>query len=87
MRHELLVEADAIVGALSPARREAVRELVINVTRRGVLDDRARSFLDRASGTTLLGEVLAQALIETVGRSAALEGPATVGRPAIEGLA
>jgi hypothetical protein len=65
MRQELLQEADRIVGALSPGRREAVRELVINTTRRGVLDDRARAFLDRASGGSLLSEVLAQAIAET----------------------
>jgi len=76
MRRELLIEADTIVTSLSPGRREAVRELVIDATRRGVLDDRARTFLDRASGGTLLGEVLAQALAETATRPA-VTGSAT----------
>jgi hypothetical protein len=77
MRRELLIEADTIVTALSPGRREAVRELVIDATRRGVLDDRARAFLDRASGGTLLGEVLAQALAETATRPAVTRSATT----------
>jgi hypothetical protein len=77
MRRELLIEADTIVTSLSPGRREAVRELVIDATRRGVLDDRARTFLDRASGGTLLGEVLAQALAETATRPAVTRSATT----------
>ena len=64
MNHELLAEADRIVAGLSPGRREAVREVVINAQHRGFLDEGARRFLVAATQSTFLADVLAEALAE-----------------------
>jgi len=64
MNAELLAEADRIVAALPPGRRESVREIVVDATRRGYLPDSGRSFLDRVTGSGLLSDVLAAGIAE-----------------------
>ena len=63
-RGTLLAEADRVVASLSPGKREAVREIVIDATRRGLVTASARRFLDTASGSSLLSDVLTAALVE-----------------------
>lgn len=63
-RRALLAEADRVVAGLSAGKRETVREIVIDATRRGFVSASARRFLDTASGTSLLADVLAAALSE-----------------------
>ena len=64
MKSELLAEADRILAALSPGRREAVREIVVNAVHRGFLDERARGYLVAATQGPLLADVLTAALAE-----------------------
>ena len=64
MENSLLAEADRIVSALSPGRRESVREIVIDAMHRGHLPTGSRAFLDSATGSALVGDVLAAALSE-----------------------
>ena len=65
MEKELLIEADRIVAGLTPGKQEAVREIMVEAKRRGFLDGGARQFLNRATQSSLVGDVLAQALAET----------------------
>lgn len=62
MDKSLLRQADEIVARLSPGKREAVREIVINSVHRGLVDERARHYLTVASGGTELADILAAAL-------------------------
>ncbi|MFB2555309.1 hypothetical protein [Herbiconiux liangxiaofengii] len=64
MKKELLAEADRILASLSPGRREAVREIVVNAVHRGFLDERARGYLVAATRGPLLADVLTAALAE-----------------------
>ncbi|MCS5720192.1 hypothetical protein N1027_18830 [Herbiconiux sp. CPCC 205763] len=66
MNHEVLAEADRIVATLSPGRREATREIVVNALHRGYLDDNARRFLIAATKSTFLADVLTEALSESL---------------------
>ncbi len=60
----LLTEADRIVAALSPGKRESVREIVLDAIRRGLVTTSGRGFLDAATGSGLLADILAQAVAE-----------------------
>jgi len=64
MRSELLAEADRIVRGLPAGRRESVREIVIDAMRRGALPPTSRAFLDRATGSPFLSDVLSRAVEE-----------------------
>lgn len=67
MDRSLLAEADRVVARLSPGRRESVREIVVNATTRGELNESARRFLDRATGSAFVSNVLAAAIAEADG--------------------
>jgi hypothetical protein len=64
MRAELLAEADRVVAALPPGRREAVREIVVDALGRGELPASGRAFIARATGSTFLADVLHEAIAE-----------------------
>lgn len=64
MDKKLLEEADAIVAALAPGRREMVREIVIDSLRRGRVEESARRYLTAASGGPQLAAILTAALRE-----------------------
>jgi hypothetical protein len=66
MDRKLLADADRIVAQLSPGKRESVREIAIEASSRGVLSDRARLFLTSVTGSSLVADVLAAAVSETV---------------------
>jgi len=70
MDWKLLAEADRVIGQLSPGKRESVREVVVNAANCGALDDRARTFLDRVTGSSLVSEVLLAVMAETESRTA-----------------
>lgn len=57
-----LAEADRIVSTLSLGKREAVREIIVEATHRGALSVSARRYLDTATGSAFVAEVLAEAL-------------------------
>jgi len=65
----LLAEANRVIGQLSPGKRESVREVVVNAANRGALDDRARRFLDRVTGSSLVSELLVAVIAETESRT------------------
>jgi len=65
MNAELVAEADRRVAALSPARRESVREIVVDAVHRGYLPENARRFLDTVTGSPLVAEVLEAGVRET----------------------
>ena len=69
MDWKLVAEADRVVARLSPGKRESVREIVINAANRGVLDDSARAFLDRVTGSSLVSEILVAVMAETESRT------------------
>jgi hypothetical protein len=73
-RDELLAAADRLVAGLSPAKRETAREVVIDAVHRGHLPQRSRAFLDSATGSPLVGDVLTAMLGE---RGAEPLGPAS----------
>ncbi|MCS5732781.1 hypothetical protein [Herbiconiux daphne] len=50
------------MAALSPGRREAVREVVLDARRRGCVDDRARAYLRRVTGADVIADLVAEAL-------------------------
>lgn len=64
MRIELLQQADHVLSALPPGRREAVREVVVDAVHRGGLSPSNRAFLTRATGSTFLADVLSEAIDE-----------------------
>jgi len=61
----MIAEADRVVARLSPAKRETVREIVVDATRHGELSDRARHFIDVITGSTLVSQVLEAAIAES----------------------
>jgi len=63
-REALLREADRIIGGLSPGKRESVRELVVEARRAGRLSRNARAFLDRATGSAFVADLLEAMLAE-----------------------
>ena len=75
MDRELLARADRMVAALSPARRETVREIVVNAIHRGSVDPSAKRYLDTVSGGEDLSDILTRALDD--GRPAGGMLPAT----------
>ncbi|GAA3207159.1 hypothetical protein GCM10017690_14870 [Microbacterium terregens] len=77
MSSESLAEADRVLAELSPGKREAVREIVIDTIRRGCLDPRARRYLATVSGSELVGNVLDAVVGEqwAARPSAAIEQP------------
>lgn len=80
MRAELLVEADRVLAALPAARREGVREIVLDAIRRGALPPSGRAYIVRTTGSTFLADVLGAAIAEQARESSALSGPV----PALE---
>jgi hypothetical protein len=64
MDAELLAEADRMVAALSPGKRESVREIVVDALHRGYLMDSSRHFLDTVTGAGLVATVLAAGIAE-----------------------
>ena len=64
MDQRLLAEADRVVATLPPGKRESVREIVVDATRRGTVSESARRFLDSTTGSRLVAEVLARAIAE-----------------------
>ena len=64
-----LVEADRLVASLSPGRREAVREIVHDAARRRTVSTSARRYLDAATGSALVADVLESAIAEAAGSS------------------
>jgi hypothetical protein len=62
MNISALSEADRLIASLSPAKRESVREIVIDAARRGHVSDSARRFLNAATGSGLVADVLAAAI-------------------------
>jgi hypothetical protein len=77
----LLIEADRVVAALSPGKRESVREIVVDATRRGSVTGSARRFLDSVTGSPLVAEVLAQAVAEGADATLAIARSSTYTRP------
>jgi hypothetical protein len=73
VRSELLAEADRLLATLSPGRREAVREIVVDAVHRGALPMAGRAFLARATGSTFLGDVLGEAIAERAREELAVE--------------
>ncbi|ROP66859.1 hypothetical protein [Curtobacterium sp. PhB115] len=73
MQTELLEQADRVLAALPPGRREAVREIVVDAVHRGALTATGRAFIARVSGSTFLADVLSAALAEHVQEQRALE--------------
>ena len=65
MRAEILAQADQIVASLAPGRREMVREIVHDATMRGYLTPSGRRFLDSATGSSLVADVLAEGIAES----------------------
>ena len=64
MQIELLEQVDRVLAALSPERREAVREIVVDAVHRGALTPTGRAFIARVSGSSFLADVLSDALTE-----------------------
>lgn len=54
----VLAQIDRGIAALSPAKREAVREIVVDAVHRGHLPPRNRETLNTITGSTLAGDVL-----------------------------
>jgi len=81
MDQRLLTEADRVVATLSPGRRESVREIVVDATRRGSVTESARRFLDSATGSPLVAEVLARAVAEGADITLAIARSNTNTRP------
>lgn len=63
----LLAQADQIIKALSPCRRESIREVVVDGIRRGYVSSASRAYLDRVTGSAAVGEVLVRAVAEMAG--------------------
>ncbi|MFG6402589.1 hypothetical protein [Microbacterium sp. P04] len=55
---------DRLIGQLPAGRQEAVREIVVDATRRGFLPASNRRVLDSATGSPVVGDVLVAALAE-----------------------
>ncbi|GAA3555533.1 hypothetical protein GCM10022197_08370 [Microlunatus spumicola] len=70
----LVAEADRVVASLSPGRRESVREIVHDAARRGALSPSGRRFLDAATGSTLVADLLEAAVAESAAHPQALLG-------------
>lgn len=64
MKQERLAEADRIVTALAAGKREAIREIVVDATKRGHLTESARRFIDANTGSSVVADVLEEALAE-----------------------
>lgn len=62
MDRAMLAKADDIVASLSPAKRETVREIVINSVQRGEVVSSARRYLTAATGGPELADILSAAL-------------------------
>lgn len=73
MRIELLEQADRVLAALHPGRREAVREIVVDAVHRGELTPSNRAFIARVSGSTFLADVLSEAIQERAREPRAVE--------------
>ena len=70
MRSELLIQADQIVAALSPGKRESVREIMVDAVKRGTLVESSRRFLELATGSSFVADVLAAGIAEQQGGTA-----------------
>ena len=81
MDQQLLTEADRVVATLPPGKRESVREIVVDATRRGSVSESARRFLDSATGSPLVAEVLARAVAEGANATLAIARSSTYTRP------
>lgn len=58
MKDGVIAQIDQGIAALSPAKREAVREIVVDAVHRGHLPSRNRETLNKITGSTLAGDVL-----------------------------
>ncbi|GAA3209579.1 hypothetical protein GCM10017690_19190 [Microbacterium terregens] len=65
MERGLLAEVDRMIDLLSPAKRETVREIVVDAVHRGHLPPGNLRVLDSVTGSPLAGDTLSQALAES----------------------
>ena len=77
-----LSDADRLIASLPPAKKESVREIVIDAARRGHVSDSARRFLNAATGSSLVADVLAAAIEDSRNGPVQIE-PAPPSRPQI----
>ena len=74
----VLAQADRIVAGLSAGKRESIREVIINAMNLGFVSDAAQRFLERATGSTVVGDVLVACVMELSETGPRVRGSATI---------